>query len=304
MRRFLAGACALLLAGQAVDLAQAARFENPVVFQRAELSGDGEVVRNGKLWVMDADGSGLRQITFGPTYDEHPSLYSDLEHVLYAEFEGGRLDQAQGGRLVRVNIYSGERQVLAEEEGCALHHAAISPVRDLLAYHYNCGQRHAQMLGLGPDRRETAMQATNGVRTSRGIIAMHEKNASITPREVALVLITGHGSATRVEFLTDGESLHRRAAISPDERWMAWQTNAAGPEDEIFVAEIDGSKARNLTQTPGNDGHPWFARDGRSLVFESDRTGNWEIWRVELDTGEQRQLTSAPGKYVSTRARM
>ena len=148
------------------------------------------------------------------------------------------------------------------------------------------------------------MRATDGVRTSRGIIAMHEKNAGITPREVALVLIAGHDSATRVEFLTDGESLHRRAAISPDERWMAWQTDAAGREDEIFVAEIDGSEARNLTQTLGNDEHPWFARDGRSIVFESDRTGNWEIWRVELDTGEQRQPASAPGKYVSTRARM
>ena len=148
------------------------------------------------------------------------------------------------------------------------------------------------------------MRATDGVRTSRGIIAMHEKNAGITPREVALVLIAGHDSATRVEFLTDGESLHRRAAISPDERWMAWQTDAARREDEIFVAEIDGSEARNLMQTLGNDGHPWFARDGRSIGFKSDRTGNWEIWRVELDTGEQRQPASAPGKSVSTRARM
>lgn len=302
MTRCLRGA--LMLAGLAAAFAQESRFQDPVVFQRAELSEQGKVVKNGKLWVMEGDGSRLRQLTFGASYDEHASLYSDLEHVLYAEFPGGRLDEEKGGKLVKVNISSGNREVVAEEEGCALHHASLSPVSDLLAYHYNCGTRFSQMLGIGSQRHETVMQATNGVRTSRGIIAMHEKNRGYAPREVALAHITGRGADSQVDLLTDGAHLHRRAAISPDEQWMAWQTNAAGPEDEIFLARIDGSQARNLTNTAGNDGHPWFSRDGRWIVFESDRTGNWEIWRLELGTGKQEQLTSAPGRYVSTRARM
>ncbi len=280
------------------------RFENPVIFQRTELGPEGKVVRNGKLWVMEADGSGLRQLTFGGSYDEHPSLYADQEHVLYAEFAVGRLDQEQGGRLVKINIYTGEKEVVAEQDGCALHHATLSPVRDLLAYHYNCGNRFAQMVGLGSGRYETSMQATNGVRTSRGIIVMHEKNRGVSPREVALAHIVGRGSETRVEFLTDSAALHRRAAISPDEKWMAWQTNQGGSEDEIYLAKIDGSEARNLTGAKGNDGHPWFSRDGEWIVFESDRSGNWEIWRLHLATGAVDQLTDAPGKYVSTRARM
>ncbi|MDE0261288.1 MAG: hypothetical protein OXJ37_02640 [Bryobacterales bacterium] len=302
MKRTLTAA--LLAAGLTLAQAQEGRLENPVVFQRAELSESGDVLKNGKLWVMEADGSGLRQITFGNSYDEHPSLYSDLEHVLYSEFAVGHLDEEQGGKLVKINIRTGKRETVAEEEGCALHHATLSPVRDLLAYHFNCGTRFAQVLGMGSQRRETAMQATNGIRTSRGIIVMHEKNRGVAPREVALAHIMGTGEETRVDFLTDGTSLDRRAAISPDEQWMAWQTNAAGPQDEIFLARIDGSEPRNLTNTPGNDGHPWFSRDGQWLVFESDRTGNWEIWRLDLRTGEQLQLTDGSGKYVSTRARM
>lgn len=297
-------AAALVLAAALPASAEERRLENPVVFQRAELGPDGNILKHGKLWVMDGDGSGLRQLTFGDSYDEHPSLYSDLEHVLYSEFAVGHLDEEQGGRLVRINIYTGEKQVVAEEGGCALHHATLSPVRDLLAYHYNCGRRFAQMIGLGSERYETGMQATNGVRTSRGIIVMHEKNRGVTPREVSLAHVVGRGAATTVEFLTDGASLHRRAAISPDEQRMAWQTNMDGGKDEIFVAGIDGAGVRNLTQAEGNDGHPWFSRDGEWIVFESDRTGNWEIWRLHLDAGTQEQLTSAPGRYVSTRARM
>ena len=294
----------LLLVGTLPAASQVRRFEDPVVFQRAELSGDGKVLRNGKLWVMEADGTGMRQLTFGDSYDEHPSLYSDQQHVLYAEFAVGFLDEEKGGRLVKINIYTGEKEVLAEEKGCALHHASLSPVRDLLAYHYNCGTRFAQMIGLGRDRYETTMQATNGVRTSRGIIAMHEKNRGVSPREVSLAHIVGRGADTRVEFLTDGSALHRRAAVSPDEEWMAWQTNSGGADDEIFLSRINGSEVRNLTSAQGNDGHPWFSRDGQWIVFESDRTGNWEIWRLHIASGDAEQLTDAPGKYVSTRPRM
>ncbi len=295
---------AVLLIGASPALAEEKRFENPVIFQRAEVTQQGKVLKNGKLWVMEADGSGLRQLTFGDSYDEHASLYADQEHILYSEFAIGYLDEEKGGKLVKMNIYTGEKEVVAEEEGCALHHATLSPVRDLVAYHYNCGKRFAQMVGLGTGRYETAMQATNGVRTSLGIIVMHEKNRGISPREVAIAHVLGQGSDTRVEFLTDGAALHRRAAISPDEKWMAWQTNVGSPGDEIFLAKIDGSEARNLTNAKGNDGHPWFSRDGAWIVFESDRTGNWEIWRLHLETGEVDQLTDAPGKYVSTRARM
>lgn len=285
------------------------------MFQRQEVApGDsGEATgrrapvkgANGKLWIMEADGSHLRQITFGGSYDEHPSMYSDGEHALYSEFDVGFLNEEEGGRLVKLNIYTGERTVVDEEEGCALHHASISPIDDLIAYHYNCGKRFAQAMDLGEDRRETLFQATNGVRTKDGIIAMHEKKAAAGKREVAIIHIRGDGADATAEALTDSSVLHRRPAISPDSKRMAWQTNAPdGGEDEIYLSNIDGSNARNITKAKGNDGHPWFSRDGGRIIFESDRSGNWEIWSIDLETGEQKQLTDGEGRYQSTRARM
>lgn len=276
------------------------RLENPVVFQRREIDATGKERLHGKLWIMEADGTQLRQITFGHTYDEHPSMLSDQTHALYAEFLANALDVRAGARLVKLNIYTGERQIVAEESGCALHHATVSPIDDLVAYHRDCGERVSQWVDFGAEAREIPFRATNGVRTKDGVIAMHEKNLGIAPREVSLVFIRG----TEVKLLTDDKSLHRRAAVSPDGRRFAWQSNAVSGGDEILEAQIDGSKVRNLTRAPGNDGHPWYSRDGKWLVFESDRTGNWEIWRMNSDGSEQRQLTEGKGRYVSTRARL
>ena len=53
-------------------------------------------------------------------------------------------------------------------------------------------------------------------------------------------------------FLTDDKSLHRRPAISPDGKLLAWQTNMNGKDDEIYLANIDGSNPKNLTDAPGD----------------------------------------------------
>ena len=38
------------------------------------------------------------------------------------------------------------------------------------------------------------------------------------------------------------------------------------------------------------------APDGKSAVFQSNRSGNWHIWRVDLDGGNLRQLTRGPAR--------
>ena len=85
--------------------------------------------------------------------------------------------------------------------------------------------------------------------------------------------------------------------MSPDGEWMAWQTNVEGGEDEVYLARVDGSEPRNITNAEGLDGHPWFSRDGKWIVFESERTGVMEIWKVNLETLEQTQLTFSEKAY-------
>lgn len=281
--------------------AAAQQYRHPIVFGR----GDAEAKLASKIWIMEEDGSKLRMLTSGASYDDHPSMYADLRHVLYSEFNAGSLDRAAGAKLVKLDIYTGQRETVAEAPGCALHHASLSPFRDLLAYHRDCGKKLSQWVGWGPGAYEVSTVATNGVAVPDGIIFMHEKNRG-TPggRDVALARMWGHGKGAKMVLLTDDTHLHRRPAISPDGKLLAWQTNQNGGDDEIYLAGVDGANERNLTRTPGEDGHPWFSRDGKTIVFESNRTGTFEIWKLDLAGGRQTQLTFGGRRYESTRPRM
>ena len=292
-------------------------FTDPIVFQRFANTGATPTVPGfyggADIWIMDGDGGGLRLVRKGvPAHLDHPSLSLDLRTVVYAEFNDADAGVEGGARIFREDLATAEREVLREVEGCAVHHASISPINQELTYTRNCPEGDGFNQGLitefGDRRRldasiTTALRIGNGVGLNRAVLFQGESDAVDGERrmEIAIIRFDGYGQGTYTA-LTDREHRHRRPAVSPDGRTIAWQTNRSGPTDDIFLADIDGSNQRRLTMSNANDGHPWFSRDGRSIVFESDRTGNWEIWKIEIETGEVVQLTDDPA-YVSTRPR-
>ncbi len=279
-------------------------YRNPIVFIRTHLDErTGEPLRGGDVWVMEADGSGLRQLTFDSNHADHPALFSDRTHALYSEFIGEKFDRKAGARLIKLNIYDGTREVFAEEPGCALHHVALRAKDDKIIYQHDCGNRRSQRVGWGAEGYEINMRAVNPVDIGDSVIFMNQKNPGVQPLEASLVLLYGHGPGSRAVFLTDDKHFNRRPTGSPDGEWIAYQTDANGTDDEIFIARVDDFQPRNITRSPGTDGHPWFSRDGNWIVFESDRTGSVELWKIDLETLEQVQLTFGGKTLISREPR-
>jgi Tol biopolymer transport system component len=86
---------------------------------------------------------------------------------------------------------------------------------------------------------------------------------------------------------------------SKDGSWIAWMAGLpfSGPaeEDDIWKIRPDGTRAVNLTpNSPGNDGMPDFSGDGKSIVFRSGRTGSFDIYLMNSDGSNVRNLTNNP----------
>lgn len=86
---------------------------------------------------------------------------------------------------------------------------------------------------------------------------------------------------------------------SKDGAWIAWMSGLpfSGPKEEndVWKMRPDGSGNINLTpNTPGSDGFADFSGDGKSIVFRSGRTGNFDIYLMNADGTNVRNLTNNP----------
>jgi dipeptidyl aminopeptidase/acylaminoacyl peptidase len=87
--------------------------------------------------------------------------------------------------------------------------------------------------------------------------------------------------------------------VSPDGARVVYSVRSTDLEanrgrTDVWVVNVDGTGARQLTNHPENDSDAAWAADGKSVFFLSTRTGSSQVWRVGLEGGEPTQVTKAP----------
>ena len=74
--------------------------------------------------------------------------------------------------------------------------------------------------------------------------------------------------------------------ISPDGKTLIFDMLG-----DLYTLPITGGKATRLTDGMALDAKPRFSPDGRSIVFTSDRSGNDNVWTMNLETKETKQMS-------------
>ena len=102
--------------------------------------------------------------------------------------------------------------------------------------------------------------------------------------------------------------------LSPDGRTIVF-TSLKDGDLEIYTMSTDGSNVRRLTTAPGYDGGAFFSPDGKQIVYRAwhptdtaelkryrdllaqrlVRPNRMEIWVMDADGGNQRQITNLGG---------
>jgi Tol biopolymer transport system component/DNA-binding winged helix-turn-helix (wHTH) protein len=84
------------------------------------------------------------------------------------------------------------------------------------------------------------------------------------------------------------------ARWSPDGRSIAFDTRP-GARSQIYVMAADGRNQRRLIGDGAENVTPSWSRDGRFLYYVSNRTGEFQIWKHELSSGHETELTHRGG---------
>lgn len=109
-----------------------------------------------------------------------------------------------------------------------------------------------------------------------------------------LFLVKRDGSVVRE--LTDDSGDARDPQPSPDGKHIAFTHRSFADLNryEIRTVEIKTGMIRKLTgETMQKDWQPRWSPDSKKIAYVSQRTGFYEIWILDIDTGNTQQLTKA-----------
>ncbi len=129
---------------------------------------------------------------------------------------------------------------------------------------------------------------------------MHE--TELTRRDVfrgagvlaGAMVLAGGAAASTAAATPDGtvkiaEGTNISAHVSPDGRHVAFDLVTA-----IWTVPVAGGPARRLTGDDTDATQPSWSPDGKTLIFQAYRDGNYHLWTVRPDGSGRTQLTSGP----------
>ncbi len=304
--------------GQAGQDPASARLEGKLVFQTSS---------GGDIYVVNADGSGLRYVTTGLD----PALSPDGRQIAFARWEG----IPRG--LFAINVGGSNERLVFGWDKAGLKAPTWAPGGDRLAFTYQTGgDTRLQQCFKFPDpatgkkitkcftgpRNPLWKVASVGIGGDRfQELLCHDFSYSPTwaadGRRIAYssdqgLFLTGEESGMGRTaddplhwMLTDFQG-DRSPAWSPDGRRVAFQTKS---HDHWEIAVIDGdgqgraqlTRSWPLADTPINCVAPAWSPDGRWIVYLTDARGRWELWRMRADGRDQAPFLEEALKGITFR---
>lgn len=233
-----------------------------------------------QICLMNADGSGRRQLTDFPATSFYASLSPDGETIYFVSRQHGAFD------IYSMNLNGRNVERLTDGIG-TLYAPELAPNGERIIF-TNHGNGIWIMRANG--RNPRALTQRDDIDPTWSADGSMIAFASSRSGSRQLYFMNADGS--NITQLTDLNNMGGRSTWSPDGTHIAFYRGPQGDRN-IFVVNVASREVTRLTSGGDNLGPSW-SPDGNWIAFTSFRDGNNEIYIMRPDGSSVTRLTNSP----------
>jgi Tol biopolymer transport system component len=244
------------------------------------------------IFVLPASGGEPRRLTFDNRLINGLTWTRDGTQIVFSSSRTGLAS------LWRISVSGGRPELVSGAGGDALA-PSISPRGDRLAYvhtlyHLNIwrteglvakGARSSPQKFIGSSRMDAEGEySPDGKR----IAFASDRSGSFE------IWVANDDGSNLVQLTTLGGAGTGSPRWAPDGKHIAFDSRLEGHSD-IFILNAEGGSPRRLTTENAENNIPTWSRNGEWIYFSSDRSGQWQIWKVPTAGRAAVQVTKKGG---------
>ena len=249
------------------------------------------------VYVISADGSGEKRLTNTPEDENGTGWTRDGKQVLFS------VNAGETASLHAIDPDGKNPRRLAEVPGRT---PTLSPDGKRLVFTGGTWTETRLMVaaadGSGAKRIELASPIAWNSHWSPDSRRIAFTGRGDPPKGLAIVVVNADGTGERrVTRLTPEEGQAQAPAWSPDGRKLALFASSGGRDSatsDIWIVDAGTGKGGKIAahDRPYLDETPSWFPDGKRLAFQSNRTGRMEVWVMNADGTDPRQITGVSSK--------
>ena len=247
-----------------------------------------------QIWTMDPDGSHQRVVT---------SSKIDKRDPVWIQSGKGIAFRTNNGELFTVGLNGDkEKEILTNFKSINNPHYCET-TGEVVFVRFDPRTQDASNIW------KTDLDGKKAVVLTRDSMLKYQPAFSVDGAKVAFVRADPKTLAHHI-WLIDADGSHPRQlthktgfstlpSFSPDGKRVTFTSNYQDGNYEIYILNVENLQITRVTHYPGLDTHSRFSRDGQKLVFVSDRGGNQQVWVMDIDGKNAKQLTSGTEESIN-----